>query len=605
MKTAAEILHEHGIAPSPSGKQRYYTTCPVCSARRSRAHQKSACLGVTIKDDGVTWGCNHCLWTGGAYYNGKINGRGGSPAITYDFTDERGELLFQKVRNPPGSGQRFWQRRPNGKGEWINNTQGVRKVLYRLPEVIEAIASERTIIVVEGEKDADSLWHIGIPATCSPDGAADTGKTPKWRPEYSEALRGADIVVIPDHDSPGYEHANATAKMLAGVAKCARMFTLAKHWPECPKGGDISDWLAAGHKREELDALIAGAPDEPGAKGLSFPSITTLDDWLNRELALADPILGHWLTTTSRVLLTAPTGIGKTMFGVAIGISIPANTGFLHWRAVRPARVFDGEMSRRLMRERLADEVRRSGVSPQGMHILSHEDVEGFRPLNTPEGQAYINNFIERIGGIDLIMFDNVMSLIAGDHKDEEGWRLTLPWIRSLTRRSIGQIWIHHTGHDESRGYGTKTREWEMDTVVHLDRIERPDTDVSFLLSFKGKARERTPTTRDDFEDVKIALVNDRWISDVAEKGRKLKISPLGMKFLGALTNATADSEAKMFGCPAATIEEWRAECSKIGLLEKDTKERSARSLFDKYKRELIAANQTACNETMAWLLPA
>jgi hypothetical protein len=219
MKTADEILHEHGIAPPPPGKERFYTVCPQCSARRSRTHQKAACLGVTIKGDGVTWGCNHCLWTGGGYFNGRINGRNGQPTITYDYTDEHGELLFQKVRAPPGSNQRFWQRRPDGKGGWINNTRDVRKVLYRLPDVIEAIASARTIVVAEGEKDADNLWHIGVPATCSPDGAADTGKTPKWRPEYSEALRGADIVVIPDNDAPGYAHADATAKASVPVAK--------------------------------------------------------------------------------------------------------------------------------------------------------------------------------------------------------------------------------------------------------------------------------------------------------------------------------------------------------------------------------------------------
>ena len=261
MKTADEILHEHGIAPPPPGKQRYYTTCPQCSANRSRAHQKAACLGVTVKGDGVTWGCNHCLWTGGGFYNGKINGPGGEPARTYDYLDEQGDLLFQKVRNPPRNAQRFWQRRPDSKSGWINNTQGVRKVLYRLPEVSEAIASERTIFVVEGEKDADSLWRIGIPATCSPDGASDIGKTAKWRMAYSESLGGADIVVIPDHDDAGYAHADAAAKASLGTAQRVRMFTLAKHWPDCPKGGDISDWLAAGHTGEELAKLIEAAPD--------------------------------------------------------------------------------------------------------------------------------------------------------------------------------------------------------------------------------------------------------------------------------------------------------------------------------------------------------
>jgi hypothetical protein len=55
--------------------------------------------------------------------------------------------------------------------------------------------------------------------------------------------------------------------------------------------------------------------------------------------------------------------------------------------------------------------------------------------------------------------------------KDEEPWQDTLRWARSLTNRAIGQLWVHHTGHDDSRSYGTKTREWQLDTVILLKRI--------------------------------------------------------------------------------------------------------------------------------------
>ena len=116
----------------------------------------------------------------------------------------------------------------------------------------------------------------------------------------------------------------------------------------------------------------------------------------------------------------------------------------------------------------------------------SREDAENLPPLNTPEGQAFIERLIEHLGGVDFIVFDNVMSLLGGDMKDEESWKQTLPWVLSLTRRNIGQLWVHHTGHDESRGYGTKTREWQMDTVLHMEKIERPDSDVSFLQVSKG-----------------------------------------------------------------------------------------------------------------------
>jgi putative DNA primase/helicase len=80
-------------------------------------------------------------------------------------------------------------------------------------------------------------------------------------------------VVIPDNDPSGYAHAEVTAKMSLGIAKRVRYLDLPKHWPECPKGGDVPDWLAAGHTRGQLDALIEAAPlwkgeaDTIGANG--------------------------------------------------------------------------------------------------------------------------------------------------------------------------------------------------------------------------------------------------------------------------------------------------------------------------------------------------
>ena len=59
-------------------------------------------------------------------------------------------------------------RRPDGRGGYIWNLDGVRLVPYRLPELIDAVASGRVVFVVGGEKDADNLKAIGIPATTNP-----------------------------------------------------------------------------------------------------------------------------------------------------------------------------------------------------------------------------------------------------------------------------------------------------------------------------------------------------------------------------------------------------------------------------------------------------
>jgi hypothetical protein len=255
MRTAAEILREFGLPPPPHGETRFYVLCPKCSAQRSsREHRASKCLGVTIGDQGVHFGCSHCGWKGGGYYR---NGADDDPIVaTFDYQDEQGAVLFQKVRTKR---KKFWQRRPDGRGGWIKGLGKTRRVLYRLPEVIEAMASERVVLVVEGEKDVDGAWSIGVPATCNPDGASEPGQRAKWRSDYSKTLRGADIVIIPDHDDAGYAHAEAVATMSAWTAKRVRVLKLAEHWAQCPKGGDLSDWLKAGHLREELDALIEQA----------------------------------------------------------------------------------------------------------------------------------------------------------------------------------------------------------------------------------------------------------------------------------------------------------------------------------------------------------
>ena len=341
------------------------------------------------------------------------------------------------------------------------------------------------------------------------------------------------------------------------------------------------------------DARTDGEAPRPAAA-------LSVAEWLSRDLPKPDFILGKWLTTTTRSMLYAPTGIGKTLFALGVARGVSTAQGFLHWRCERKARVLfvDGEMARRVMKDRIAAEVARGSIVPDTMFVLSHEDVPSFKPLNTKEGKEFIDAEIERIGGVDLIIFDNIMSLIAGDMKEEESWRQTLPWVRRLTKRSIGQLWLHHTGHDESHSYGTKTREWQLDNLIRLEQVERPDTDVSFLLTFE-KAREREPSNRRDFEDVRVALADDQWVWESTTGTRQKPLSPSGQKFYKTLCRACT---TEMFGHPAATIEAWREACFGAGLLDR-SHPASARSLFSKNKLELITRNWVSCNETMAWTI--
>ena len=177
----------------------------------------------------------------------KANGSGpGKRAleVNYDYVDEHGELLFQVARWRPKG---FSQRRPDGKGGWIPKLDDTRRVLYRLPELLEAVAKEQTIFIAEGEKDVDALGKLGVVATCNSAGAG------KWRDEYSPALRGADVVIFPDKDSVGEDHLNQVARSLTGVAARIRVIRV--------DAKDPFDWIAAGGTVDQLWQLAEAAPE--------------------------------------------------------------------------------------------------------------------------------------------------------------------------------------------------------------------------------------------------------------------------------------------------------------------------------------------------------
>jgi hypothetical protein len=395
------------------------------------------------------------------------------------------------------------------------------------------------------------------------------------------------------------------AKLLTAGMSDGAAVTVLRSLMEASTGPHDGRWAT---RYAEIPRAVSTARDkgiaqtEPDAPPLLPPPLT-IAEWAARNLPEPDRLLGSWLTTTSRGLVVAPTGLGKTNFGMALGMHASAGTSFLHWHGQRPVRILyvDGEMSRRLLRDRIADTARRLGSKPEGFHALSHEDVENFAPLNSPDGQAYIEEKLKEIGA-ELVIFDAIMCLIAGDMKDEESWRQTMPWIRKLTREGIGQLWLHHNGHDQTKSYGTKTREWEMDTVLHLEEVKRPDTDVSFSLEFK-KARERTPATRADFQPVKIALVGDRWEHQLTDTKRSGSVTPVAMKFLDALRNALASDKCEVVqGRRTVTLDAWKTECICIGLIDADKKPDSARAMLSKYRLELIAANLIASDDKRAWL---
>lgn len=266
--TASEIADRLEAKKSASG---WEARCPA-------HHDRNASLGIAEGADGRVLlkchaGCTFADITSrlgvkpaelmGKATKAKPDKQRGRIVKTYDYMDEKGDLVFQVVRYEPKD---FKQRHPDPAipGGWTWKMQGIQRVLYRLPEVLKAKAANHAVFLVEGEKDADNLASLGLCATCNPGGAVSEnkgtpGKLSKWEPAFTSTLTGAKVIIIPDRDSPGMVHAQLVAKELSGKAASVRIVELPAEM-EGRQIKDASDWLAAGGTPPELAELVRTAP---------------------------------------------------------------------------------------------------------------------------------------------------------------------------------------------------------------------------------------------------------------------------------------------------------------------------------------------------------
>ena len=231
--------HVKQLRPAGNGRK-LQGLCPFHNDRNPS-------FSINLEDG--SWYCFACVMGGGPGHFAEqlgIDPPGDSKRdkseATFEYRDENGQLLFQVVRL---AGKRFFQRRPDGAGGWVNNLEGVRRVLYRLNE----LQGCKTAYLVEGEKDAEKLWGLNIPATTCPMGAG------KWREEFTEQLKAAGVervVILPDNDDEGRKHAEKVARSCIGAGLQLKRVELS----DLPDKGDVSDWLGKGHTKDELAEIV-------------------------------------------------------------------------------------------------------------------------------------------------------------------------------------------------------------------------------------------------------------------------------------------------------------------------------------------------------------
>lgn len=163
----------------------------------------------------------------------------------YDYMLEDGSYLYSKLRYPGSKGEKKeirYARILNGK--YTKGKGDNKSTLYKLPELVRAVRAGETVYYAEGEKDVNTLHSLGLNATTA-------GGVRDWNPEYAFYFKGADVVLLGDNDNPGRDLVDRVARDLREVA-----FTVRILYPSEQKHGDVSDYINAGHNRQDLLKLV-------------------------------------------------------------------------------------------------------------------------------------------------------------------------------------------------------------------------------------------------------------------------------------------------------------------------------------------------------------
>jgi hypothetical protein len=411
---------------------------------------------------------------------GEWTPRGEATAV-YTYADEAGEILYQVCRT---ADKQFPVRVPDAskKSGYRWNLTGVRRVLYRLPQLIEGVADGELIYVVEGEKDALALVGAGCVATCPPGGSNEA----VWLPEYSRYFEGAIVRVIADADKPGRAHAHRIADALDGVAAAVEIL-------EAATGKDAYDHLAAGLTLADFLVTVEAEDAKPDLAPDLYEFIGVTDPPL-------DWVIYGLLERGDRLIWTSREGMGKSMMSRQLGVCAAAGVHPFTGAAIPRMKVLymDCEnplrKSRRQFRKLAYIAQAKGRPVPDGGLRLIHRP-EGINLTDKDEAQW----LVERVTAHqpDLIVIGPLYKLHAVDANEEMAARAIVTALDKARLKADCALVIEaHSPHGDSlRPIGSslfmRWPEFGYGMRPTQDGFGQPNRRLADVVAWRGPRDER------------------------------------------------------------------------------------------------------------------
>ena len=231
----------------------------------------------------------------------------------------------------------------------------------------------------------------------------------------------------------------------------------------------------------ESDYLDNITGDDDMDNTVQKPNIFSVGDLLDMDLPEIKWLLYPFIPQKGVCMISAPRGVGKSFLAMTMAISIASSIDFLGFKTEQQYKVLyiDGEMNGKMLQERFAkliDGMEKDGatVNRDNLKIFGC-DFQGrssMPDMSKPTHWRIIENAINSIGGVDLIILDNVFTLYGcQDENAASSWQAFNRWSVSQRIQNRSVLWIHHTGKDtEKGGRGSSAIETLMDSSILLKR---------------------------------------------------------------------------------------------------------------------------------------
>jgi hypothetical protein len=381
---------------------------------------------------------------------------GREPATEYVYRTPDGSRHSRVTRFP---GKKFRQARWTGT-DWEWKAPKTR-IPFRADRLIAADPAD-LVLWVEGEKDVETAEALGFLATTSPGGASAAGKLD--RAILAQVAAGRRFVVVPDNDEPGRQYAATVAGLLtqAGAAE-VRLLDLAKVWPSgpAPKGGDLSDWIAAGGRSEDLRRMAQEAPQaapepsddlqDPPAPGSAGRRPRGAVRPVLVRLAGVRPERPRYLWQGRVVLgglsvIGGRPGLGKSLTLIALAAAVTTGRPVLPDEDPCPrgsvllltAEDTHEEIARRLLAA--------SADMDRVACLTLVETADGQKRGLSLRDVAAIEEAVDELGDVVLIGIDPITAFWDGSdsHKDTEVRGLLSALVEMAGRRNIALVAVAH-----------------------------------------------------------------------------------------------------------------------------------------------------------------